>query len=198
MDVWQSRVRKGGDEVTILAAGPGFLLARRAIEAYSGTPDAVVSAGLAGALDPSLEVGDIVLGTKVSGRTCELAVSRLPHRCVEVLSQDRVAGTAEEKARLRSTGAGVVEMEALEVVRYAEAINTPAYCIKSISDTAAESFALDLNKARDKFGRFRASSVVWQAIQQPGKGIPELRRLKRNGEVAAKSLGAFFADCTFG
>jgi adenosylhomocysteine nucleosidase len=195
------RVTKGGEEeVVMIAAGPGFRAARKAFDAglreLGGSPDAVVSAGICGALAEDLRLGDVVVASSVNGIECsQPECPRGRFRAGAIASQDRIAATTEERRRLALTGAVAVEMEAAAVVECARKISVPVFGIKSVSDTADEEFGLDLNAARGEDGSFRISSILMQAARRPRSGIGELLRLKRRGEEAARTLGEFFANC---
>jgi nucleoside phosphorylase len=108
-----------------------------------------------------------------------------------------VAVTVEDKRRLRGTGASAVEMEAEAVCSRAADWNVPFYCVRAVSDGAQDAFALDLNSVRDRNGRFSKARIVMQALRNPVRLLPELWRLKRNSDLAAKNLGEFVADCSF-
>jgi nucleoside phosphorylase len=159
--------------------------------------DAVVSAGLCGGLEPALCVGDVVVVTEVNGCTVQRPSTSHPHRIGKAISVDRVAVSPAEKARLRATGADIVEMEADAVARRAREWQVPFYCVRSVSDAADEGFLLDLNTVRDSEGRFRRGFIVVRAMLRPMELVPELLRLKRNGDRAADTLGEFVANCCF-
>lgn len=180
-----------------VAEGPGFRLARKAVAEISEKPRALVSAGLCGALDERLRLGDIVVAESVNGVSCEMPRAGRPFVHGPVLSQDRVAVSAAEKRALQSSGAIAVEMEAAVLMEKSREWGVPFFCIRAVSDTVGEDFELDLNAARDALGRFSIWKVLGQAARRPLVAVPELLRLKRNSEVAAKRLGEFFADCSF-
>jgi uridine phosphorylase len=188
-------------EYVFVANGPGRKLAREAVES-AGVPvsfDAFVSVGLCGALEEELGIGFIVVGHTVNGVRIQepRGGGEMFRWHGEIASVDRVAGTVEEKRRLRSTGAIAVEMEAAAVLEKAQEVGRPFYAVKAVSDTANEGFTLDLNAARDAEGRFSVMRVLGQAFRSPLTGFPELARLKRNGEHAVNALGDFFAHCSF-
>ena len=192
-------VELNGMRLLLAAHGPGPKLAGIAADAvYSReTVDAVVSTGLCGGLEPQLCVGDIFVATEVNGTTAQRPFTSLPHRSGKVLSVDRVAVSPVEKARLHETGAAVVEMEAQALAERAKCWQVPFYCVRSVSDGAAEGFLLDLNDVRDKEGRFRRGLIVLKTVFRPFTLVPEMLRLKRNSERAADTLGEFVANCCF-
>ena len=90
--------------------------------------DALVSVGLCGALDEGLGIASIVVAEAVNG----VPVAE-PHTAGDMVrgpiaSVDYVAGTVEEKRRLRTTGAIAVEMEAAAVHEKALEAGRPFYC----------------------------------------------------------------------
>ena len=156
-----------------------------------------MSVGLCGALDDSLEVGDIVVASSVNGIAVEIPGSTLEFAVGPIVSVDHVAQTVSEKEQLRQTGAIAVEMEAAAVLERARRWGVPFYCVRAVSDTAREGFELDLNAARDTCGRFRVGRILAQAARRPLTGVPELLRLRRNSEVACRALGEFIGNCSF-
>ena len=179
-----------------MAGGAGPALAAAAFKRAVGRFDAVVSAGLCGALDPALRVGDIFVADSVNRdavqvpncRTCETG---------PLASVDRVLGTADERRQMFREGFRAVEMEAAAVVREARELGLPCYCVKAVSDTADEEFKVDLNAARDESGRILVSRILFQAARRPVAIVPELLRLRQNAMTAARALGAFIATCNF-
>lgn len=186
-------------EYVFAAAGPGPLLAARAVRSagVASAFDAFVSAGLCGALVDELSVGDVVVGRQVNGVEIPEPRVGLGYSSGPIASVDHVAGTVEEKRRLRRTGAIAVEMEAAAVLDEARRAARPFYCVKVVSDLASEGFVLDLNAARDAEGRFRTGHILLQAARSPVRAAPELARFYGNSRRALKALGDFFAECNF-
>jgi adenosylhomocysteine nucleosidase len=189
----------------LLANGPGPVLSAKAVrEAARRTGiRALVSTGFCGGLDPELAVGDIVIGDNVldlaSGEQYEAAMpdGGAGAKIGLVLSVDRVAVTAGEKAALqRSTGACCIEMEAAAVARLAREFDVPFYCIRAVSDSATCDLGLDFNAFRDGEGRFSRARIALAAVQRP-RYVRPLLNLDRNCRKAACKLGDFLADCRF-
>ncbi len=163
---------------------------------------AVVSTGWCGALDPALEVGQIVVADRV--KTLEPAAefpARRPAGNGEphygtILTVDRFVASAEEKRRLRTTGAAAVEMEAAAVAAEACQRDLPFYCVRAVSDPAGFTIRTDLNRARFPDGRFSPVRIAAQAGLVPGRWL-QLGRLWSWSRAAAEALGEFFGRCRF-
>ncbi|MDP9094200.1 MAG: 4-hydroxy-3-methylbut-2-enyl diphosphate reductase [Actinomycetota bacterium] len=109
-------------------------------------PQAIVVAGVAGGLDPTLRPGDVLVASEVrdeQGRTvlraaaplvADLRRMGLRVRTGPMVSCDRVVGGAEARARLAATGALAVDMESAAIVR--ETVDLPTAVVRVIVDTA--------------------------------------------------------------
>ena len=143
----------------------------------------VIVAGLAGALDPKLRVGDLVLDTDIAGLPTEL-----PWHCGAIHTTDRLVATVAEKAALfRETYALAVDMEQASV-RRALPQATRVIGLRAISDGA--NFAIDPAVLRmiDGTGRPRPLGVLSTLVRRPGL-IPHLRQLNVNSKLALRHLG---------
>lgn len=174
------------------AAGPGFAAARTAAEVLirDQRPDALVSVGICGALDPALALGDIVVDESAAPR------SDRPHRRGTIVSVDRVISTVEEKQQLAVQGIAV-EMESRAVAEVARERGLRFFCVKAVSDTAAEEMPLDFNRYRAADGSFEKGRIALAAVSRPFTLLPALLRLNRHSQFAARKLGEFLADCRF-
>jgi adenosylhomocysteine nucleosidase len=199
---WARFARLGGHEVLLIANGAGARRAASAVDAACEVfqPDAVISTGFCGALDPRLGVADVVVGTSVAAdrRYEALPVSsEAAHHSGVICSIDRVAQTAAEKRRLRAGGAMVVEMEAAGVAARAQARGLPFYCVRVVTDLAGETMANDFNASLRADGHFDTMGILRETLRRPLARLPELCRLRQRSVRAARVLGDFFADCRF-
>jgi len=196
-------LRCPGDDIRTVANGAGAHRAAAAVDEALRNfhPEALISMGFCGALDPSLAIGDIVVATTVFAADrafpAEPPVTSMPHRAGPVRTADRVVATAEEKKQLHSTGAIAVEMEAAGVAQRAQKLGVPFFCIKSVTDLADETMANDFNAVLRSDGRFDTMKVLLSSLRHPWVRLPELFRLQRRCVLAARSLGEFIADCRF-
>ena len=193
----------GGHRLVIAAHGPGPDLAGAAasIAARKVAPDAVLSTGVCGALDPSLNVGDVFVAESVTYRgrifSSRPAPSASHHRTGALISSDRVAATAGEKEALRTAGAAAVDMEAGALAEAAASWSVPFFCIRAISDRADENLPLNFNDYRDRSGYFSRPRILAAALREPVRLLPALIKLRLNCGRAARTLGEFLAGCRF-
>ncbi|WP_321470869.1 hypothetical protein [uncultured Paludibaculum sp.] len=193
-----------GSSWVLSANGPGPKLAGAAAEVAARQCDAraFVSTGFCGALDPALDACQVFVASSVEapeqGRSfaSRHTGSDTGHAAGRLLSVDRVAVTAAEKAALWADGAAVVEMEAAAVAERAERSETPFYCIRVVSDTARDEMPLDFNLYRDSDGRFSRGRIVAAALMRPAC-FAGLLRLDAHCRRASANLGDFLADCRF-
>jgi adenosylhomocysteine nucleosidase len=202
-DEMEFRGMRRDNKIRLVSSGAGAHRAAAAVDAALADfrPDAIVSMGFCGALDPSLVIADIVVGTTIyadgGSFAAESPATGLPHRAGAICSLDHVASTAGEKSKLRTTGAIAVEMEAAGVAQRAYTLGLPFFCIKSVTDLADETMANDFNAVLRSDGRFDTIKILASSLRRPWVRLPELVRLRSRCVLAARSLGEFIADCRF-
>jgi nucleoside phosphorylase len=197
---WARAASLHGERILMFANGAG---AKAGAAAFLACPNpagitAVINTGFCGALDPALGVGDIFVASAIRPAVpVRTPQTTHPHTTGVLASVDHVAQTAEEKRKLRTAGADAVEMEAAAVGAQAQALNLPFFCVRSVTDLAAENFANDLNSALRADGHFDTMQILRSAMARPISRLPELIRLRRRCAIAARALGEFLADCRF-
>lgn len=171
----------------LVCGGIGEHAARRATEAVISLycPSLVISAGFAGALDPSLPVGAVVR----PGRVMDVRDGSVTETNTGEGMLVSLAGVAgpEQKTRLANAyGARAVDMEAAGVARAAGARGVAFEALKAISDEL--DFAMP---AMEKFiggdGQFDATAFAVFTALRPWMWRSVLR-LARNSSLASKML----------
>jgi adenosylhomocysteine nucleosidase len=204
---WARRGESDGRQLWMVANGAGPVHAGRAVAVGQTEcrPEAIVSMGFCGALDPALRIADVFVASAVesAGRRIEVSMPRagqapLPRHATGVLASiDHVAQTATEKKILWAAGASAVEMEAGGVAQRAAEHAIPLYCVRAVTDTASQSFVTDFNRALRSDGHFGTIRILASALRNPGKAFPELIRLSNFCRIASRTLGEFIAGCRF-
>ncbi len=176
-----------GENAVAVAGGMGAEPARRATEAVIAlyTPEIVYSVGFAGALDPNLKVGDIVVPQRVlDARDCSSVDTGAGHGTL--ISFGSVV-TPEQKKKLADWfSACAVDMEAAFVARAADARRIKFAAVKSISDDSR--FALPANEAFISHdGDFRAGRFAAFVMVRPWLW-KSVVHLARNSSHASRTL----------
>jgi adenosylhomocysteine nucleosidase len=184
-------------EAVLVCGGIGPEAARRAAEAvivlYS--PELLYSVGYAGALDPALKVGDVLIPAQIINGSDSSRVDVSKGRGT-LLSLNAVASVAQ-KSRLReSYGAQAIDMEASAVACAAEARSVGFRAIKVISDEFNFELPAD-GRFVDAEGHFREARFALHALVRPWLWLP-LVQLAKNSARATHSLcaelGAILAE----
>jgi hypothetical protein len=156
-------------------------------------PGIVMSAGIAGALDPTLRCGDVVIdGHPDLVAKLHSAMPRARHGAVAG-SDTIIATVAQKKAMAATTGAIAVDMETHIARRVAERKDLPFVALRVISDDAASSLPPAALVGMRPDGGMALGPVLWSLARKPG----QLRALIRTGNQASrafKSLDLAFSD----
>ncbi len=200
---WARSADLAGARFLMAANGAGAARASEAVAAAcrAERPDAVVSYGFCGALDPELRPGEVFVATEVQGPDGRFTAARPcasgPHASGPLASIGRVAQTSAEKAALYRTGAAAVDMEAAGVAAEAARQSLPFFCVRSVTDAASESFSVDFNSVMRPDGHLDTMYLLRSVVLRPLAVLPELIRLRGRCRVAALNLGEFIAGCRF-
>jgi len=197
------RGRLGHANIALTVTGDGERRAEvRALQLLTGLgPDVgrVLVLGVAGALCPSLQVGDLVLADEVrserGGETlyADRALTDIAARCTGarrgvVVSGTAIADTAADKRRLHALAQArpaVVDLESFAYARAAGARGVPWLILRAVSDAADEVLPSLLNRCRDSGGAVERSRVLRALLTDP-RPLPKLLRLRQR---VARSSG---------
>ncbi len=177
------------DEVIVVCGGIGAEAARRAAEAVIALyhPAMLQSVGFAGALDTTLQVGDIfVPGVIVDAR--DNSRTEIPGGSGVLVTFMAVAGVQQKKNLAQAYGAQAVDMEAAAVAAAASAHGLQYGATKVISDEL--NFEMpEMVRFIDGRGRFKTGSFTAFALLRPWLWI-RVAQLARNSSKAARTLAA--------
>lgn len=205
----EARIVASSSVVTLCGGGAPDLADRieAAIEAHR--PRAMLSFGLAGALAPGLQPGDLVIGSAVLAagarfecdpewRTRLVATfhsTAAPSASGDerdketlVFAADRMITAAAEKQALHaSTGAAIVDMESADVARAASAHGLPFAVIRAVSDSADQTLPKAVLSGMRPDGGMNLAGVLASLARDP-RQLPALIRAGAEAERGFKAL----------
>jgi adenosylhomocysteine nucleosidase len=196
--VYEARI--GRASVEFVVTGMGMENARRVTEAViSVEHKACIGAGFAGALKPTLKVGDVLAAraVQVIGKTKTLDSSRnlfmaaFENQAIEAkmfLTADHPID-AEEKKQL-SPFAEAVDMESFATMSVAREKNVSCVPVRVISDLFDEGMPAEIDTTIDEHGHVKIGGVIRHVATHPLQ-IPALIRLGRQSKTAAEALAHF-------
>lgn len=161
--------------------------------------EAVISFGVAGALDPALKPGDLVLATAVVAGEVRSCAADLRNRLTARLESFKplaamIAGVdlpvlePAAKAALRArTGAAALDMESHLAAAFAARHAIPCAAIRVISDGAAHVLPPVAASAMKPDGGIAIARVIAGLVRRPGQ-LPALLATARDAGVAFKAL----------
>jgi hypothetical protein len=154
-------------------------------------PGILLSAGVAGALDPALRTGDIVIHGEAAVVSCLLHA--LPNAIVgEVTGSDTIVANPNQKTDLaRRTGAIAVDMESHVAERLAKRRDLPFGVVRVISDTADRGLPPAALVGMRPDGGVALAAILGSLARRPGQ-LPDLIQTGRDAGLAFRRLSAAF------
>jgi adenosylhomocysteine nucleosidase len=209
------RGRREEKSITFVKTGVGPRRSAANLERILGmlTPARILMIGYAGALDPSLKLGDVVgvkraLACRLDENDPALGNLQLDRQFVladaeaiadsarsigmrastgDVLTSAYVLGAPEHKRLLyKNHHAAIVDMETAAVAAVAEARNIPFSCARVISDEAEDSFLAP-------FSYNPSSNLARRAVKIVGAGIQSYQEWKAHARIAGEALNRFLS-----
>ena len=184
-------------EMVVVCGGIGAEAARRATEAAIAlyTPQLVYSAGFAGALEPGLKIGDIIVPRRVVSAGDGSSVDTGTGEGV-LVSFNSVASPDQKTKLGNSFAAQAVDMEAAAVAQAAEARGVRFAAVKAISDE--NDFALPpMIKFVAPGGEFRTWKFALYALIRPWT-YKSVFLLARNSSRASRALCSWLGKTSDG
>jgi adenosylhomocysteine nucleosidase len=194
--------RIGAADLNVLLTGVGgksaWLEATKIV--WDGDVDICISSGLAGALRPEYQLGDVLAAKEVraigwkrvvasDAQLVGLAEEHGARKVDSFYSSESVIGLASEKKELGKL-ADAVEMESGEVLYEAAAFGAKGIAIRGISDTLNEDLPLDFNKVMTSGGGVSIARVLGEVVRHPSS-TAALVRFGRQSRMASEKLAGF-------
>ena len=175
------------DHVVVVCGGIGSTAARRAAEAaiILFRPEMVESVGFAGALKPTLRVGEVLTPAQVIDATDGSSVQTGEGAGVLVTCSS-IAGVEQKEKLGRSYAADAVDMEAAAVAKAAEARGVRFRVVKAISDENDVTLP-DVEKFVQPDGRFNTVRFAMHVAIRPWLWLAVVH-LAANSAKAAEAL----------
>ena len=191
----EARIARGDGVVTIAGGGSSAALAERLAASDPAQFAAIISFGLAGALEPGLKPGDVIIASAiVAGETrpCSDALrmswAHLGFRTAAIAGVDAPVLTSAAKAALRArTGAAAVDMESHIAAAFAAHHALPFGAIRVISDAADHVLPPVAAHAMRPDGGIAIGAVIAGLVRRPGQ-LPALLATARDAGRAVKAL----------
>ena len=201
----------GDRRVTVLQCGMGAHGFAEGLRIHLKTNhyETLAVAGLAGALEPNLKTGDIVVYDLCRDRRDSVTEERAQVHCDKPLTEflhkrfqaaslrsfhgtgitvSRIITDAEDKLRLgKLHGALAVDMESYDVLRVAAEFSLPAVAIRVISDEADHDLP-DFNYAAEASGKMNYQRMTIAMFRRPVASLRFLANLKTVMNALRESL----------
>ncbi|WP_157220335.1 phosphorylase family protein [Flavisphingomonas formosensis] len=178
----------GGDMIVIPGGGDSARLEAELDQAARGAPGLILSTGLAGALDPALVAGDLVIDGDAD------IVARLRQALPDahaggITGSDTPIATIAHKRTLHAESAALaVDMESHVAARVARRHGLPFAALRAISDTAKETLPPAALVGMRPDGGVAFGAVLASLARQPAQ-LPALIRTGINTGRAMRRLG---------
>jgi adenosylhomocysteine nucleosidase len=203
--------RKAHHNLALIETGAGAQNAERHLRWWleRSRTRAVIGIGFAGALSPSLQVGDLMVARKVLGGNGEklaansaplisavgqMGLDGLAVRFGTIITANKIAGESKDKRSLAvalpANEIGCVDIESSAVAKVCTEHHIPFLIVRCITDVFDEDLPIDFNRCRNSDGDLSYVKVLKAALLNPRsfKGLWELRR---RSQACAEQLALF-------
>lgn len=157
---------------------------------------AIISAGLAGGVDPARETGALIVGERVvtpggevfkSDERLLIAADAQSAHAVILGSDEILKSVAEKENAFRRYAACCVDMESHGAARAAFAANAPFIAVRAIADSSSRTLPAAAQNAIAPDGSVRVFSVFANCLKQPEQ-FEQIFALGRDSEAAHDAL----------
>lgn len=193
----EARIARGLPAGVVLSGADPARLSMRLGNLDPSSIRLVISFGIAGALDPALQAGDIIIAGSVTSGVhsiqTDAAISAavqhaLPSaRTGAVLGVDRaLAAPAEKAAEYRRTQALAVDMESHVAADFCRQNELPLLVLRAISDRADQELPPLTKVAISPNGGLTVLPIIWNIIRSPRQvgRLPSLAQDSRRAHAA--------------
>ena len=177
-----------GKDIVVLISGVGPKKARAAVRVLINRhrPDLILSVGFAGGLDPSLELGEAIVPSRIVDQMDvridtqpdiqrKLLDARPAAHTGTILTTSRfIADESEKEALFHRYDARAVDMESAAIAAEAEAGGFPHLALRVISDTADQTLP-PLSRFLNARGEVMPFRAILYFARHPRHFIPTLR-----------------------
>ncbi len=181
--------------------------AARAEEIAQGFLDAgaaaIISAGLCGGLDPSLNTGDLVLGERVVSAQGDIVIAdkrlvaaadKFAPRHVAIFGSDEIVDSVEKKQALfQRYAAETVDMESHGAARAAAAAEIPFIAMRVVADASTRALPDAALRAVTPNGGVNVMNVLVDCIKAPQQ-FEQIFALGRDSGAATEVLRRDFGN----
>lgn len=195
----EARLLRGLDVLSESGGGHELATRRKIERLVAAGAERILSFGIAGALDPSLRPGDIVLATAVSvagggvhdvdGDWLRNLAAALPKaQRGNLLGISRIVlGPAEKAQFFQEHAVRAVDMESHIAAAVARERGLPFAAIRAIADTAADELPPAVQNGLDENGKAAIGPVLRSLLSNPAQ-LPALIRVARQSRRALDAL----------
>lgn len=192
-----------GRAVVVFESGPGPENAQRATRALLAghQPEWVISAGLAGGLDPKLAKFDLLAANSVAnplGGRLSIDLQMPEQRGLHVgrlLTVDHIVRTPAERRSLREQhDALAVDMETFASAEVCAARGAKFLSVRIVSDTADQELPVDIEHLLKQTTLGGQAGAVMGSLFRRPSAIKDLWRLREDALVASDRLARFLRD----
>jgi adenosylhomocysteine nucleosidase len=203
--VGSSFVFRGGRydkiRIVVVESGTGFARARRATQALidAHSPKWILSSGFAGALVPSVKIGDIVVANSIvdthgQSLMIDVAFPPDPERGLHIgriLTSDAIVRLVSEKQQLAAQlGAIAVDMESLAVAQVCRERGIRCLSVRSISDDVSNDLPPEVLTLMGPTGTTRFGAALGAIFRRP-ESVKDMWKLRESAHLAAGRLATF-------
>ncbi|MEW5940179.1 MAG: hypothetical protein AB1750_10980 [Chloroflexota bacterium] len=176
--------------------------ARALIESYN--TQALISFGIAGAVEPDLEIGDVIAAEsycqlEAGALSPRMALASLPDAAKEAIHQALTERGARLLAGVAITTGGaqfpnyagmlehpILEMETAGIARVAAQNQIPLFSLRAISDGPRAPIPFDLGEIMDADANLKIGRMARAVVRNP-KALLQSGRVIRNARLAAEN-----------